>query len=564
MKYVIKFSKINVLIVLTLSLFQCKDFVLIDEDNLNNPNELTQSSIDVDLLLNNIQKEAKDVYLIAAERTAELTRMEHMSGPTYKSAGNFQATSFSSMYISAYADLFIDVKNLLAITDDPESDINFSFYSGMAKVLKAYTMLTMVDLFGDIPYSEALDESNFNPKLEAGKDVYDKALALLDEAITNLGDSTRARFPNIDLYYGTAKDDDKPDLWIRAANTIKLKAYLNTNASNEINSLISTGKLIVEPDHDFKFSFSTNEINPLSRHPWFFDNYDSDGGSDYMSVNYMNLLLNDKTDLVDPRIRYYFYRQVNKDTRDTNENDCINSPKPSHYPANIPFCKLGKGYWGRNFLNNSGIPPDGLKRTVYGVYPVGGEFDADQPSNNDDGIASVSKSKGLQGAGIAPILMSSFTHFMIAEAELRLNNNPTKAKTYLDNAITLSMQTVKDFGKSVADASFEMRDADVTNYKNFVSQRWSTVNDRLKNISKEYYLALWTNGIEAYNLMRRTGFPNSDDLQPAEGENPGTWYRSFRYPSVMVDRNSSVSQKDETKYGLGPFWADNTIGDFDF
>ena len=84
MKYVIKFSKINVLIVLTLSLFQCKDFVLIDEDNLNNPNELTQSSIDVDLLLNNIQKEAKDVYLIAAERTAELTRMEHMSGPHTK------------------------------------------------------------------------------------------------------------------------------------------------------------------------------------------------------------------------------------------------------------------------------------------------------------------------------------------------------------------------------------------------------------------------------------------------------------------------------------------------
>ena len=64
--------------------------------------------------------------------------------------------------------------------------------------------------------------------------------------------------------------------------------------------------------------------------------------------------------------------------------------------------------------------------------------------------------------------------------------------------------------------------------------------------------------------MRRTGFPNSDDLQPAEGENPGTWYRSFRYPSAMVDRNSSVSQKDETKYGLGPFWADNAIGNFDF
>jgi hypothetical protein len=39
-------------------------------------------------------------------------------------------------------------------------------------------------MFGDIPYSEALDPTNLNPKLDAA-DVYAKAIELLDKAIVN-------------------------------------------------------------------------------------------------------------------------------------------------------------------------------------------------------------------------------------------------------------------------------------------------------------------------------------------------------------------------------------------
>ncbi|MDT9121676.1 hypothetical protein RSW84_29935, partial [Escherichia coli] len=68
----------------------------------------------------------------------------------------------------------------------------------------------------------------------------------------------------------------------------------------------------------------------------------------------------------------------------------------------------------------------------------------------------------------------------------------------------------------------------------------------LRKISKEFYLAAWPNGLEAYNMMRRTGFPDRDDnLQPARTPSPGNWYRSVLYPAQMVDRNNTISQKEQ-------------------
>ena len=68
-------------------------------------------------------------------------------------------------------------------------------------------------------------------------------------------------------------------------------------------------------------------------------------------------------------------------------------------------------------------------RTVFGVYPVGGPFD-DDSFRNVSGSAAVSE--GLIGAGISPIMMASYTNFMLAEAALTLGTTGS-ARTYLEN-----------------------------------------------------------------------------------------------------------------------------------
>ena len=107
-------------------------------------------------------------------------------------------------------------------------------------------------------------------------------------------------------------------------------------------------------------------------------------------------------------MRFYFYRQTITNSKDVNEIRCITNQKPNHYSATDYYCLPSTaGYWGRDHLSNEGIPPDGLKRTAWGLYPAGGQYDND----NGKPVALVA---GAAGAGLHPMLMSSFTDSQVA------------------------------------------------------------------------------------------------------------------------------------------------------
>ena len=76
--------------------------------------------------------------------------------------------------------------------------------------------------------------------------------------------------------------------------------------------------------------------------------------------------------------------------------------------------------------------------------------------------------------------------------------------------------------------------------------------EKLDVVITEYYIALFGNGIEAYNTIRRTGFPST--LQ-APVLAAGPFPRSYLFPSNLVDRNSSFSQKQVTET---VFWDNNS------
>jgi hypothetical protein len=54
---------------------------------------------------------------------------------------------------------------------------------GVAKVTEAMNMSMLIDLFGDVPYSQAFDSSNFNPGYDKAEDIFNASLKLLDEAV---------------------------------------------------------------------------------------------------------------------------------------------------------------------------------------------------------------------------------------------------------------------------------------------------------------------------------------------------------------------------------------------
>ena len=80
--------------------------------------------------------------------------------------------------------------------------------------------------------------------------------------------------------------------------------------------------------------------------------------------------------------------------------------------------------------------------------------------------------------------------------------------------------------------------------------------NKLDVIIKEYWVALWGNGIESYNMVRRTGKPAN--LQPALAPSPGEFYRSFTYPAVYIVRNNNATQKPGNTVQV--FWDNNPAG----
>ncbi|MEI7724902.1 MAG: SusD/RagB family nutrient-binding outer membrane lipoprotein [Bacteroidota bacterium] len=159
----------------------------------------------------------------------------------------------------------------------------------------AYSML--VETFGNVPYSEALNPDILLPKYDDGLTVYKDLLVRLDAAIGKM-DQTQASFGSTDNMFGgdVAK-------WYKFANSLKLrmgmllsdvepalaKTTVESAAPNVITSNSDNANLIFMPDQP-----NNNPVN---------ENLVNSGRNDFVPANTLVDIMND---LNDPRRALYF------------------------------------------------------------------------------------------------------------------------------------------------------------------------------------------------------------------------------------------------------------------
>ncbi|MGI8584606.1 MAG: SusD/RagB family nutrient-binding outer membrane lipoprotein [Chitinophagaceae bacterium] len=550
-----KFKIILLLAVGTVIFVSCKKF----DNMLTNPSTPAPEAANVDFYLNAAQLSVANFYANQSttpglnENGNELMRMEYAPSRTYLDL--YGETGQDGAWRSAYQGVFKSVDALIPIAQRT----NRHLHIGMARVLKAYVAATLVDFFGDVPYSEAnLGSENTNPKLDPGKQVYDSVFKLLDSSIASFNRVVAGTpLPANDLFYG-GNATAKAASWRRAAKTLKLKLYnqvrlVDNTVKGKIDALITDGELITTDAQAFIYRYGSKNQNPDSRHPEFATYYTGTGAQDYLGNHFMYTVFVEKGRGFDPRWRYYFYRQINDVLAVPQSTlECKGSPRPPHYPANVAFCfPDDAGFYGRDHGNDRGIPPDNFLRTVWGIYPVGGKFDNSEATG-------VKITDGGQGQGILPIWQPAFTDFVRAETALILGT-AGNARSLLESAVNKSIKTVMDFPATVGvtvPANRVPTAAAIQAYVDFVLQAYdaATTNaDKLNVIMKEYYIALWGNGIEAYNNYRRTGMPRN--MQPNLNPTPGPFLRSLFYPATFTERNSNVTQKTATNTKV--FWDNN-------
>ena len=183
------------------------------------------------------------------------------SSNQYKDTDAFslRPVNFQNRWAELYAGALNDYKYVRQQAD-ATGDANLNL---MATVMEVYTYQVLTDLYGDIPFSEALQGSaNLAPNFDSGEEVYDGLIIRLNEALAKATGGSSPIGDN-DIVFGGEMAQ-----WIEFANTLKLKIYLRQSearpgvAQAGVTSLSGASFLATHAAVDI-FTNTTGKRNPL-------------------------------------------------------------------------------------------------------------------------------------------------------------------------------------------------------------------------------------------------------------------------------------------------------------
>ncbi len=385
------------------------------------------------------------------------------------------------------------LNNLEDIITHATADGNLK-YAGIAKILKAYAFSQMVDVFGDVPFSEAnkFKTSVKYPKFDAGKDIYPALFTMIDDGIANLtATTTNKLIPGNDdvIFKGNITK------WVKAANTIKLKLYtqtrLTSNVASQVSALLTANNLIGATTDNFMMPFGPNGATD-DRNPGFNDYYAGQRGN-YISPWFYEILKgynpNINTGIVDPRIPYYIYNQITT-------KQVLDAPIEYRDSAFVSI-----------YFGSIGADRDRSQQNVMslmGIYPVGGRY--------DDGKGGAASS--ASGTGAAPYRFITYADRLYIEAELiSAGVIAGDARAKLQAAMTESFAQVDDVVKNYVKPSVApptlAGSAAVSSYISAVLAKYdaATAAKQLEIIMTEKWISSFGNAVDQYSDYRRTGYP---------------------------------------------------------
>lgn len=216
----------KLLILLTLLLVlgaSCKkDFLSVDEFNPNNASAVPANLV-LPAALNNTARDftQPDNYNYIYFWYGLMSISGGYSQPTNLTQYNLLASDYQNNWRNHYYNLLnYDYIEKQASTPKLQS------YKAIAKIMKAYVFQTLVDTYGNIPYSEALqtDKGILKPKYDPQQEVYEKLVLELDAAmdLINTTPADADAVGNYDIVY-----HGDMGLWHKFANTLKLRMLVN-------------------------------------------------------------------------------------------------------------------------------------------------------------------------------------------------------------------------------------------------------------------------------------------------------------------------------------------------
>lgn len=425
---------------------------------------------------------------------------------------NLNAAYPNRLWTELYAGCLSDLEFILTKSNNSADLL-------IATSLKAYTFQLLVDLFGDVPYTEALQgETNITPALTPGQEVYTDLISKIDAAIAaynaNPEDSTVGSQDNI---YGG--DGDK---WVQFANTLKLRIYMRMSYTSQanpaaVNALMAENNFIATDASFSNFNKTLDKTNP------FYGVQLSNQGSGLGDVNNIasNTLLQFYIDNADPRKEMVF--------------------RPNKGTLNYSSIVQGSG----NDFNNTASAY--ARPSVNPEFPVFFITVAESNFLQAEALIRYSGGAGAKekyDAGVVASFVTDATYFLIDDDLDGIPNESEDIDENYEPVYTASQATAFAQDLVAPGGAYEYIDAGSVegNVRQVIIQKWAAL--------------AFVNNVESYIETTRTKYP---EVVPVGTEDyaignrvpseisvlSGTQVPSILfYPQNEVNRNPNVPQRN--------------------
>jgi hypothetical protein len=200
-----------------------------------------------------------------------------------------------------YRDVLKDLDEarlvLMGTDDGTRAEVRDNQFAAIS-ILEVFAYHVLVDSFGDVPFSEALDFDNVLPAYDNDEDIYDAIIMQLDDAIGMISPGEES-FGDSDLIYNGDMNG-----WWRFANSLKLRLAVRIaavdpgRAATMASEAVASGVFTSNADNaSFEYLDASPNTNPV----WVA--LVESGRQDFIPANTLTDIMNG---LFDPRRDIYF------------------------------------------------------------------------------------------------------------------------------------------------------------------------------------------------------------------------------------------------------------------
>ena len=425
-----------------------------------------------------------------------------------------------------------------------ESDLEF--HQGVALVIKSYVFGMITDLWGDAPYSAALNgedggEENLKPVFDSQKDIYAGILADLKTANTLLSKS-QDEYPAINVTQDPLFGGDV-DKWRKFANSLALRYYMRISVKDPGTAKAGIEEIAGNPDNFPVFQSAEEEASlsfpgTSATDSWPNNTvFDGTAGSNFRRLMMCSSLVDTLQKYDDPRLTLWAARvaiPIVVDTSLADGTDII-VDGVRRVAKNIADDYIALyGFPIDSDPDYVGLPPAwSVVPQAYNLNP-----NLEQAPQNPHASHLNDRYKDASGSLLKSRMLSAAeVQFILAEAALNGWSVGRSAGEYYEDGIRASMDAW-----GVGDAADE-----------YLAGAEVAYDGTLAQIMTQKWISNWTAAAEAWFDFRRTGLPAL--VSGVATERPVLPVR-FAYSQNELDynpenANQAVGRLEATSYGEG-------------